>query len=792
MSIRQTIFLFFASLFFLNKGVSQQTIPAIGLWRDHLPYHSAIDVVAGNNKIFCATPYSIFNIDLADNSVTRMSRVNGLHETGVSAISYNAANEKLFIGYQNSNIDIIYRNDVFNIPDIKLDNITGDKTIYNVFASGKYFYLSTGLGVIVIDADKYEVKDSWFIGNNGGQVKVNGFTIDNSFFYAATDEGLKRTSVNTVDPANYLNWQNLSGANGLPAGASNDVVMASGKIFALKNDSIFALNGNSWSLFFTEATWKIQNINSSSGKIIIGLIKNDGSAKVTSLNTDGTIARTIQQPGIIVLPMKTILVNNDYWVADSVSGLNKFMSTGFENYNLNSPQSIATGEIVFVNNVFYAAAGSVNANWQKQNNKNGIYKFFDGQWTNFNSKQFIQLDSLPDLVSVAIDPRDASIWTGSYGGGLLHIKTGNSFEIFKQNSSIGQATFDPGSYRVSGLAFDKENNLWIANYGAAQNIVVRKNDGSWKTFAPPFALLENAVSQIIIDDENQKWIVSPKGNGLIVFNDNGTIDNTADDKWKLYRSGAGIGNLPTNNILSIAKDKNGFIWIGTSDGIGVVQCPQDVFSSQGCDAIWPVVTQGGFNQYLFKGEEVRSIAVDGADRKWIATKNGAWLISAEGEKVIYRFTEENSPLLSNDVKGIAIDGKTGEIFFATANGICSFRSTATEGGETNNNVLVFPNPVPPGYSGSIAIRGLVNNAIVKITELDGRLVYQTRALGGQAVWDGKDYKGRRISSGVYLVLVSDDGRKENLASKIIFINPKPPEGGFYESSFNQRNCFKGG
>ena len=154
----------------------------------------------------------------------------------------------------------------------------------------------------------------------------------------------------------------------------------------------------------------------------------------------------------------------------------------------------------------------------------------------------------------------------------------------------------------------------------------------------------------------------------------------------------------------------------------------------------------------------------------MATKNGAWLISAEGDKVIYRFTEENSPLLSNDVKGIAIDGKTGEIFFATSNGICSFRSTATQGGETNNNVLVFPNPVPPGYGGTIAIRGLVDNAIVKITEMDGRLVYQTRALGGQAVWDGKDYKGRKISSGLYLVLVSDDGRKENLATKIIFIN----------------------
>ncbi len=770
MSLQKTIFTLFTLFSFLSKVISQDSIPPIGQWRDHLPYHSAIDLSAGNNKIFCATPYSVFSIDLSENSVSRMSRINGLHETGVSAISYNETSDKLFIGYRNSNIDIVYRNDIFNVPEIKLDNIVGDKTIYNVFSSGKYFYLSTGLGIIVIDADKYEVKDSWFIGNNGGQVKVNGFTADNSFFYAATDEGLKITSINTVDPANYLNWQNISGVNGLTAGVCSNVINVQSKIFVSKNDSVFVLNGFNWNLFFTEPTWKILNINSSSGKITVCQKKNDGSAKVISLNTDGTIARTIQQAGLIVQPKKTILVSNDYWVADSSGGLTKFMSVGVENYDLNSPQSIATGEMVFVNNKFYATAGSVNENWQKQNNKDGIYKFSEGQWTNYNSKHFAQLDSLPDLISVAIDPRDETTWTGSYGGGLLHIKAGNSFEVFKQNSPIGQATFDAGSYRVSGLAFDKENNLWISNYGAAQNIVVRKNDGSWKTFAPPFALNENAASQIVVDDEGQKWIVSPKGNGLIVFNDNKTIDNTADDKWKLYRSGAGVGNLPTNNVLSIAKDKNGFIWIGTNDGVAVVQCPQNVFSSQGCDAVLPVVTQGGFNQYLFKGEEVRSIAVDGADRKWVATKNGAWLVSAEGDKVIYRFTETNSPLLSNDVKRIAIDGRTGEIFFATANGICSFRSTATEGSETNNNVLVFPNPVPPGYGGTIAIRGLVNNAIVKITEMDGRLVYQTRALGGQAVWDGKDYKGRRISSGVYLVLVSDDGRKENLATKIVFIS----------------------
>jgi len=202
----------------------------------------------------------------------------------------------------------------------------------------------------------------------------------------------------------------------------------------------------------------------------------------------------------------------------------------------------------------------------------------------------------------------------------------------------------------------------------------------------------------------------------------------------------------------------------------VIQCPQHVFGAQGCDAILPVVQQDNFAGYLFGDEQVQTIAIDGADRKWVGTKNGLWLISPEGDKIIFRFTEDNSPLLNNDVKKITINGQTGEVFIATAKGLCSFRSTATEGGVENSNVLVFPNPVPPDYGGTIAIRGLVDNAFVKITELDGRLVYQTRALGGQAIWNGKNYKGGRVSTGVYLVLVSDDSRSEKIVTKIVFIS----------------------
>ncbi|MFZ1259457.1 MAG: two-component regulator propeller domain-containing protein [Chitinophagaceae bacterium] len=756
-------------LFIALQTVAQEPMPPIGQWREHLPYNSAIDVTAGDGKVYCATPYSLFSVTIAGNTVERFSRVTGLSETGVSAINYDEGNKKLLIAYSNSNIDIIYRNDIYNVPDIKRSTIIGDKNIYNIYPLGKNYYLSTGLGVVVIDGDRYEVKDSWFIGNGGNQVKVNGFTSDGTYFYAATEEGLKKVARNSPNLANYSNWQTVSGGNGLTAGPCNNVLTVQDKIIVQKNDSLFVQNGTNWSFLYTD-TWPFISSNTTENKIQICERQANGISRVVILNADGTVFRTLANTGAVSFPRKAILYNNYPWVADQFASLSRFgASLSYEQYILNSPQATASGEMVVYNNIFYATAGSVNDAWNYQYNGDGIYTFKEGSWNNINRYRYNQIDTLLDYVTIAIDKRDETIWAGSYGGGLLHIKPGPVFEIFKQNN-LGVTVGDPVSYRVAGLAFDRENNLWISNFGSGQQLRVRKNDDSWKAITVPFSLFENALSQIVIDDNNYKWIVAPLGNGLICYDHGTSVDNTNDDKWRRYTGGAGNGNLPNNEVLCVAKDKNGFIWVGTSDGIGVIQCPLDIFSAQTCEAVLPVVPNGNFAGFLFKGQQVRSIAVDGADRKWVATKNGVFLISASGEKVIYQFTEDNSPLLSSDVKKITIDGKTGEVYFATAKGICSFRSTATEGGERNEDILIFPNPVPPGYSGTIGIKGLVNNAIVKITELDGRLVYQTKALGGQAIWDGRNYKGQRISSGVYLVLVSDDGKKERTATKIFFIS----------------------
>jgi ligand-binding sensor domain-containing protein len=321
---------------------------------------------------------------------------------------------------------------------------------------------------------------------------------------------------------------------------------------------------------------------------------------------------------------------------------------------------------------------------------------------------------------------------------------------------------------VGGLALDKDQQLWITNSDALQGLVVKKKDGTTKKFTIPFSYAGYELTKIIVDLDNRKWMIAPNGDGVFCFDHGENIDQIGDDQWRQFKQGLGRGNLPSNQVTSLACDRNGFIWLGTDKGLAVVQCTEELFSAS-CEAILPVVQQDNFAGRLLSEEIINDIKVDGADRKWIATSNGVWLLSADGQKVISRFTEKNSFLLSDDVRSIVIHQKTGEVFFFTKNGICSFRGTATEPETIEKKPFVFPNPVPPGYTGTIAIRDLPENAWVRITELDGRLVYQTRSLGGQAIWNGKNYKGERASSGIYLLFVSNENNTQQVAGKIFFI-----------------------
>jgi len=279
------------------------------------------------------------------------------------------------------------------------------------------------------------------------------------------------------------------------------------------------------------------------------------------------------------------------------------------------------------------------------------------------------------------------------------------------------------------------------------------------------------MKKMLIDQNGQLWApVRRSGEGLLVWSNNGTPDDVTDDASRILTTGAGTGGLPDPTVFSVAEDKEGNIWVGTSQGIGVYYCPGSVLTSNGCDADQIKVERDGYIGYLFGTESIRAIAVDGANRKWIGTTNGLWLISDDGKKELLKFTIDNSPLPSNQITDISIEDKTGEVFIGTLGGLVSYQGDAIGDCSDCDEALVYPNPVKPDYTGPIAIKGLTDNAYVKITDISGTLIFQGKANGSQMIWDGKGYSGNRAKSGVYLVFSSTDLGKERRVGKILLTN----------------------
>ena len=734
----------------------------IGEWRDHLPYQQTISVTHTKDAVWVATPFALLRYDPLGHEIERKSKVNGLSGSSISAIEASAQSGKVVVAYANSNIDVVHDEKIFNIDDILTSNIPADKKINHILISNELAYLSSGLGIIVLDLLKMEVKETYVIGNTGNYIEVFRTARTATHLYAATSEGLKMVSVSEPNPTDFSKWNFALP----PSSEIQNVIVFNNNILFRQRDSIFTLQNGIKNFFYADG-WEIRNETVSENKLLLSeTLGNAG--RVLEISMSGAVTKILENSTFIKKPEEVIYFHNKYWIADSITGFSYLEGNSFSSLSPDAPAAISTGKTILQNNILWATAGGINENWQPLDKPAGIFSFINNTWTNYTAATIAGFDSLQDIVSVAIDPSDGSAWAGSFGDGLIHIKNVNEIDYHKQNSQLEPAVTSPGSYRISGLSFDADQNLWITNYGAVNNLHVKRKNNTWLKFAIPLQLTENAVADILIDDYNQKWIISPK-NGLIVFNHGQQLDVTSDDRYKLLRNGRGNGNLPDNEVLSIAKDKNGLLWVGTANGVGIIACAAEIFANNSCETILPVVQQDNFPGYLFNGERVQVIAIDGADRKWIGTRNGAWLISADGEKTIHRFTTANSPLPDNDIRSISINGKTGEVFFFTVAGTYSYRGTATEATETSESLFVFPNPVPPDYTGAIAIRGKLNNATIKIVELNGRLIYETKASGGQAIWNGKDFQGRKVASGVYLILLTDEAGKEKLSGKIVII-----------------------
>lgn len=769
------LFLFF--VVFQNVLPAQNVLP-IGHWRAHLPYHVGQSVTQSATEVYYATDWSVVAIDKTEQSPRYLSTVNGLSNTGIQIIKYNQLSDILIVVYQNSVIDLIYPDgDILTLNQIRnFTNIVGDKRINDIFIENdSIVYLATSYGVSSLNIRAGEFVSTTFTG-----ISVGGVVVFENNVYAATEEGIYRSAVNALNPADFSNWELLGEAQGFPADySSRPLAVFNQQLYVSIDNGLYRVDGNQLTLIHTEAGHELHYLSGSGVHLLVGFRQCGGGScyagKVWYLDTTGNKGQLT--PGCVGVPNYAIEDEQGrIWFGDLYRGY-RLVYTLQDNtctyLDFNSPYTERSWEMAIHNNEVWVAAGALDQTRSARFITDGFFSFIDGQWSVYNRETRIEMrgenpdnttsdgrsDDLFDITSIAVNPVNGKVYAGSFLEGIMEVD-GDQLKLYNENNSSLEiaSTDELPRVKIGGLTFDEEGNLWVSNQSALQGhpISMFSKDGEWRSFGKTCG--QDDFFQIAVDGSNVKWfVIGSSQAGLLAF-DEGELDDANDDRCKVFSTNNSV--LPTNTVNCVAADLDGDVWVGTADGVVIFECGSAVFEDI-CQGSKRIVTgEDGFGAYLLESEDVLTIAIDGANRKWVGTRNGVYLLSPSGEEQIARFTTENSPLFDNTIFDIAVNQLTGEVFFGTGKGILSYQSDAIAGGRVHNaNIEVYPNPVRPEYEGPIAINGLARDANVKITDISGRLVYETRALGGQAIWDGRDYKGRRAQSGVYLVFATTDPRK---------------------------------
>ncbi len=768
-------------LLFTNHLQAQER--ALGTWEAYLTYESGQAMLLAENKIFVGTTASLYFLDKTDNSIHTLSPVDGLSDLNIKSLGYHSPTETLIIAYENANIDLMpNEGKVVNISDVNRANILTGKTINNVLVEGDFAYLSCGFGIIYLDILKAEIKDTYIIGNNGAQIEVYQVAVGDGVIMAATEEGIYRASLNSGSLTNFNNWA-LETHEALVSGAaSTAVAYRNGRFYAVQDDILFRYEDGDWTPQYSDEGYTPYSLDVSQGQLILTAQSAGVFGKITVFDENeqtkiigdyGGKVRNIQQSAMDI--------DGTIWTIDFWFGLHH-INPDSPNNNVQSvfPDGPFTKDVfgleVMDGNLFVLPGGTTQA-WGPRALKLGFYHLSEmGEWTHYNSSSApaINVLTLQDFIAAKKHPSLPKIYLASFGGGLVEFDYETAKVYDESNSSIQFMIPDisPARYRITGIDFDNQQNMWISNFGAPKPISVQTPEGDWYAFAPsdednidlgP----EREVIKMNIDAYGQKW-VAMKGRGVLVFNHGPDLANPNDDFYQHLLEGN--GGIISNTVFSVAKDLEGWVWVGTDKGAAYYTCDPFSIEERTCQAVQPILEVDGFGALLLGTENVRAIAVDGANRKWFGTDNGVFLMSADGTEQILRFTTENSPLLSNSITSIAINDQSGEVFFGTNEGVISYKGDAIAADDIHGEVIAYPNPVRPEYVGPIAIRGLAQNAVVKITDISGNLMFETRALGGQAIWDGRDYTGRKAATGVYLIFSnSEDGTDTNVA-KLLIVN----------------------
>ncbi len=800
MKNRIVTYLIFIALLYSGSINSQLKT---GDWRDYFSHSSCNFISTSGNKIVAANTLGLFFLVKEDNSYLRLNKTNGLNDIDICSMLV-MTNGSVIIGYENGNIDIIEEEKVVSIPDLKNKSMTGSKKINHFFEYNNKVYCSLPFGIMVVDPYKHEIADTYYIGPNGTELRINQIAELDGFLYAATETGILRAPADSPALGAFDTWEETTSSTE----NYNSIITFNDYLLAAKGD----INSTNIIYYFQNEVWTILKSTNN----FRGFATDDKSFGIISINSielldpDLHVFKIIdkynfegQREKIPSIASAAIdRSSGNIFIADNEFGAVEISDDPTDKFFYpDGPASNSVFDIAVSTAGIYTTAGGLDASWNNLVTP-AEYSFYDGvSWSSFRRNDTIQEQKdWRDLLKIAIDPSDPGhAFICSWGTGVFEASSGELINHFDQyNSGLQNIEFATKDYyvRVGGIAVDKNRNVWMNNGEVNNGLVfkpykkdLQKEDWIQYTYKALHNL--HSMGQILITKDDYFWMIIPRTNkaGLFVFDINNTVEDQSDDWYRCAVSPSidsdprNAGQLKlwdengeeiTNRVYSLAEDKNGYIWVGTNKGILVYYRPYAIFDEEK-----PIISRikvprnDGSNlaDYLLEKETVTAIAIDGGNRKWLGTaSSGIFLVSEDGTKTIQSFNVDNSPLLSNSINSIAIHPKTGEVFIGTAKGIVSYKALATEGADSYSKIYAYPNPVRENYSGDIIITGLMENSTLKIVDISGKLVHETKSIGGQAIWNGRNLHGKKVKTGVYVVFISNEDGSEKATTKILIVN----------------------
>ncbi|KAB7730529.1 transcriptional regulator [Rudanella paleaurantiibacter] len=750
---RRLLWFIHCALLITHFTVTHGAFAQPGTWQTHFSYRSARSVAVLGSGVYAATRNGLYRFDKSTSEIRLLTRDNGLSDVGVNQLLALPDQQRLMLVYRSGNIDFLAvapdgtPGEVLNVNTIVASSRIQPafRGINHINRQGNIAYLSTDFGVVVFDLVRNEIRDTYFsptTGGTPGPVLMTAILGDSLYALTRPNQFASTTAIRAVRLASTVNLADPANWRLSPAPEAGQLT----RLVAEANRLLVSTAGRGGAIFARPVGGLWSSVASSSGPA--GVFAGPTGASTFVLNAAGSPALTVPGTGALTSPLlqapaEVVANGNRVWVADTTSGLLDLRAPNLATrITPEGPFADTFADVFAYPNGVVALTGDkeLSTGLRVGQPPADYYEVPTGRW---QANPAVGVGQ--PFNAAAYLPGEGQLFLGGYGAGLWTQTETRAPARVNLPTSVNPA--------ISALATDAEGNLWIGTGQGTASLHVRRPDGRFESFGQLRSL---PIVQIVPDDYGSLWLRLSYG-VMLAFN-----PKTGQQRY--FSSAPGDGNLPGNTVTALTRDRSGFIWVGTERGVTVFDDPAGAFTGN-VSANAPIFER----RRLLATEAITAMTVDGGNYKWVATASALYRFGPDGTTLDVRFTPADSPLPSADINALAVEPVSGRVFISSSGGLVSFGGLATEPAEALTGITIFPNPVRPDYTGLVSIRGLTDNAVVKILDAGGILTYETRSQGGTATWDLADYRGRPAQTGIYLVVVIGANGQQGIAGKVAVV-----------------------